>query len=129
MTVVNELRQKINDRLTSLGIDADDIDDALVAFSSDLVLEHILNNINHEQLPDGLLYHYIDAVCGRYIQGAYLTGKQTGIDFDAAFRSVHLGDTTVELGGLSEADKYKALTDALNGGLEAELECYRTLRW
>lgn len=124
--VSEKVRPKINDRLLSLGIE--DQDEMLIAYLYELTLEHVLNNINQEELPDGLTYHFVEAICGKYVQACYLSGRG-GIDFDTAFKSVHLGDTTVELGGLSEADKYKALTDALNKGLEAELECYRQLRW
>ena len=112
-----------------MGIEASQQDDTLITFSYELTLEHVLNNTNQEALPEGLIYSFISAVCGKYISALYLSGKAEGIDFDSAFRSVHLGDTSVELSGLTGAEKYKLLTDTLNSDLEDELECYRKLRW
>lgn len=127
--MTEELKAKVSDRLTGLGVSTDNIDETMIAFLYDVTLEHVLNNTYQEELPEGLTYHFIDAICGKYIQTLYLTGKLDGFDWDGAFRSVHLGDTSVELGGLTGADKFKLLTGSLNSGLEAELECYRKLRW
>lgn len=126
----SELLQEIKRRLTDdLGILSDDINEANLSFVYLITEEHIFNNCNIDELPDGLTYHFIDAVCGRYISSLYYTGKLNGFDFEGAFKSVHLGDTSVELTGLSAEEKLNKLIGALNSGLDGELECYRTLRW
>lgn len=130
MPTSEELLTRIKTRLTNdLKVQAEDIDDTALGFIMSMVQEHIFNNCNIDELPEGLTYHYIDAVCGRYIRTLYLTGKLTGYDFEGAFKSVHLGDTSVELSGLSAEEKLNKLIDGLNSGLDGELECYRKMYW
>ena len=143
-TVVNSVNKVLNDtnlttftedvvkRLVSFGYDPTEEDMWIIAYSTKGTVNHVLNEINHKTVPEGLREVVVDMVCGEVLNAKFLSGQlnMTALDLDGMIQSVREGDTTVNFSteGSDEA-KLKGLLSWLIHGKGCDLLCYRRMRW
>lgn len=143
-TVVNSVNNVLNDtnlndtveavikRLVSFGFVPTEEDSWMIAFSIKGTVNHVLNEINHTTVPEGLFEVVVDMVCGEVLNAKFHSGQLdlTDLDLDGMVQSVTEGDTTVSFSaeGSDEA-KLKGLLSWLIQGKGCDLLCYRKMRW
>ena len=95
-------------------------------------MNYVLNEINHQVVPEGLTEVVVDMVCGEVLNAKFLSGQLNldSLDLDGMIQSVKEGDTTVSFSaeGSDEA-KLKGLLSWLIHGKGSDLLCYRKMRW
>ena len=133
-TITDETVQLVLDRLKSLTFLDDDSDNDIIAFKIAYTMLEIENSIfnmcNIKNIPQGLMYVYVDVVCGKVILEAYRTKSlPSSFNLDEAFKSVKLGDIQVTEGGTDDATKLTAMCDYLIEHGKDELVCYRKIKW
>lgn len=100
-------------------------DEALLHYLYDAEVQHVLNDCNVSELPAELV-----PMVERVTAGQFLSISRVKVLGDEALdvvKSIKLGDTTVELGGVSAEDRLNALIAVLTK--ERDLSCFRRLRW
>ena len=143
-TVVDSVNKILNDtnlttftedvvkRLVSFGFNPTEEDAWMIAFSTKGTVNHVLNEINHATVPEGLFEVVVDMICGEVLNAKFLSGQLdlTNLDLDGMIQSVKEGDTTVTFSaeGSDEA-KLKGLLSWLIQGKGCDLLCYRKMRW
>ena len=143
-TVVNSVNNILNDtnltsitenvveRLVSFGYVPTDTDSWVIAYSIKGTVKHVLNEINHLTVPEGLTEVVVDMICGEVLNAKLLTGQleMESLDLDGMIQSVKEGDTQVNFSaeGSDEA-KLKNLLSWLIQGKGCDLLCYRKMRW
>ena len=127
-----ETVQAVMNRLVSFGYEPNKDDDWLIAYSIKGTVNHVLNEINHKTVPEGLFEVVVDMVCGEVLNAKFLSGQLNleSLDLDGLIQSVKEGDTTVNFSaeGSDEA-KLKNLLSWLMQGKGCDLLCYRKMRW
>lgn len=100
-------------------------DEVLLSYLLGNETQAILNNINADELPDGLGCVAEELAAGMYlnIRKDTVLGNE-GLD---VVTSVKEGDTTVNLGGSTPEERLVALIGVLRR--ERDLSCYRKLKW
>ena len=100
-------------------------DQMLIEYILSAEKQHILNDINQDQLPDGLQYDLRDIVAGRF-----LMARKAAIIGDDALnmvKSISEGGVSVSIGGTTADERIDALAKALLK--ERDYSCFRKLRW
>lgn len=131
-TNLNSITENVVERLVSFGYVPTDADSWMIAYSTKGTVKHVLNEINHQTVPDGLTEVVVDMICGEVLNAEFLSGQLDldGLDLDGMIQSVKQGDTTVNFGaeGSDEA-KLNNLLSWLIQGKGCDLLCYRKMRW
>lgn len=131
-TNLNTITEKVVNRLVSFGYDPTNEDDWMIAFTIQKSVNHVLNEINHSTVPNGLVELVVDMICGELLNAKFLSGQLNlaELDLDGMIQSVQEGDTTVSFSteGSDEA-KLKGLLSWLIQGKGCDLLCYRRMRW
>ena len=124
--------ESVIQRLVSFGYEPIEDDAWLIAYSIKGSVNHVLNEINHKTVPDGLFEIVVDMICGEVLNAKFLSGQLdiTGLDLDGMIQSVKEGDTQVNFSteGSDEA-KLQGLLSWLIQGKGSDLICYRKMRW
>ena len=121
---------EIKSRLEQLGYSTvSSSDEELIQFSIQKISEHIQNFCNVSEIPSGLKYQSIDAVCGEFLKIKKATGKLEGYDLEQGVTAIKLGDTNVSFSGQSSEDQFNALVSHLSSELERDLSCFRKICW
>ena len=135
--ILNDTNQKsitenVVERLVSFGYTPTDADGWVIAYSIKGIMNHVLNQINHQTVPDSLLEVVVDMVCGEVLNAKFCSGQleMDSLDLDGMIQSVKEGDTQVNFSaeGSDEA-KLKNLLSWLIQGKGCDLLCYRKMRW
>lgn len=131
-TNLTTMTETVVNRLVSLGYTPTDEDILTIAFSMQKTVNHVLNQIGHSTIPEGLVEIVVDMICGEFLNAKFLSGQLdlNGLDLDGMIQSVSQGDTSVSFSaeGSDEA-KLKGLLSWLIHGKEGDLICYRKMRW
>jgi len=131
-TNLTTFTEAVVNRLVSFGYDPTDEDAWVIAYTTKGTVNHVLNEINHQTVPDGLFEVVVDMVCGEVLNAKFMSGQldMTNLDLDGMIQSVKEGDTTVSFSaeGSDEA-KMKGLLSWLIQGKGCDLLCYRRMRW
>ena len=131
-TNLTAFTEDVVNRLVSFGYIPTEDDAWMIAFSTKGTVNHVLNEINHTTVPEGLFEVVVDMVCGEVLNAKFLSGQLdlTALDLDGMIQSVKEGDTTVTFSaeGTDEA-KLKGLLSWLIQGKGSDLVCYRKMRW
>lgn len=100
-------------------------DQTLIEYILSAERQHILNDINQDQLPDGLQYDLRDIVVGRFL----MARKAAVIGDDAlnVVKSISEGGVSVSIGGTTAEERIDALVGVLLK--ERDYSCFRKLRW
>lgn len=117
----------VTTRLKTFGYDAIENDIALIEYLIASVEQEILNFTNLEEVPEGLKYEWIDAVCGEFLKLAFGSKKLEGLD--QIVKSIKEGDTTVTLAeGMSTESQFLSCIKALRLNKGAMVR-HRVLTW
>ena len=143
-TVVNSVNSILKDtnltafttdavnRLVSFGYTPAESDSWMIAYSIKGTVNHVLNEINHQTVPEGLFEVVVDMICGELLNAKFQSGQldMNSLDLDGMIQSVKEGDTQVNFSaeGSDEA-KLKNLLSWLIQGKGCDLLCYRKMRW
>lgn len=131
-TNLNPVVEAVVNRLVFFGYEPVDADAWMIAFEMQKTVNHIKNETNLNNIPDGLFEVAVDMVCGEVLNSKYTSGqlKLDALDLDGVIQSVHEGDTSVTFSadGSDEA-KLKGLLSWLIQGKGSDLLCYRKMRW
>lgn len=131
-TDLTTMTETVVDRLVFLGYTPTDEDTWMIVFSMQKTVNHVLNQIGHSKIPEGLTEITVDMVCGEFLNVKFLSGQLdlTSLDLDGMIQSVSQGDTSVSFSaeGSDEA-KLKGLLSWLIHGKEGDLICCRKMRW
>lgn len=112
-------------RLEGLGFSV--ADEWVLIFCVDMVTNHIKNNCNISEVPEGLHEVAVDLACGEYLQGKFNAG-QLG-DYSQAISKIKEGDTDVTfVSGTSDVELLKLLIDSLRSR-EIDFAAYRRIKW
>ena len=128
----SSIAENVVERLVSFGCVPTDADSWMIAYSIKGTTNHVLNEINHLTVPEGLTEVVVDMICGEVLNAKFLSGQlnMNSLDLDGMIQSVKEGDTTVNFNaeGSDEA-KLKNLLSWLIQGKGCDLVCYRRMRW
>ena len=131
-TNLNPITEMVMGRLVSFGYDPTDEDAWMIAYNIKGTVNHVLNEINHTKIPEGLIEMVTDMICGEVLNAKFLTGQLEldSLDLDGMIQSVKEGDTQVNFNtdGSNEV-KLKNLLSWLIQGKGCDLLCYRRMRW
>ena len=143
-TVVDSVNKILNDtnlstftedvvnRLVSFGYIPTEEDAWMIAYTTKGTVNHVLNEINHSKVPEGLFEVVVDMVCGEVLNAKFCSGQldMTNLDLNGMIQSVTEGDTTVSFSAEgSDESKLKGLLSWLIQGKGCDLLCYRRMRW
>lgn len=131
-TNLNTLTESVVNRLVFFGYDPVEEDCWVIAYSIKGTVNHVLNEINHQTVPEGLFEVVVDMVCGEMLNAKFLSGQLNidSLDLDGVIQSVTEGDATVSFNAQgSDESKFKNLLTWLIQGKGCDLLCYRKLRW
>lgn len=131
-TNLNSMTENVVERLVSFGYIPTEDDAWMIAYTIKGTVNHVLNEINHSTVPEGLMEIVVDMICGEVLNAKYLSGQLdlTTLDLGGMIQSVKEGDTQVNFSteGSDEA-KLKGLLSWLIQGKGSDLLCYRRMRW
>lgn len=119
------------------------IDDEVLGIIADNATERLLNKLNRDDVPDGLILAWSYMVVGEYLKYAKNAGKLKDaegndiVDLDAAVSSISEGDTSVSYavgassGSSTPEQRLDALIDWLTGYIDSDRGYlrYRRLTW
>ena len=131
-TNLNSIVESMVNRLVSFGYDPTDDDAWMLAYSTKGAVNHVLNEINHQVIPEGLVEVVVDMICGEVLNAKFNCGQLdlTALDLNGMIQSVTQGDTTVSFSVEgSDEGKLKELFSWLIQGKGSDLLCYRRMRW
>lgn len=122
-------------RLQSLGyeVKADDI--AALTFCVENVRDTVKNEINWQDVPEGLEHIAIDMACGEFLNAkkTFAPDDIENLDLDQAVKQIQTGDTNTvfAVGDGSQTDEQR-LTEFINYLLNygrSEFNSFRRIRW
>jgi len=131
-TNLNTTVEAVVNRLVSFGYIPTEEDAWMIAYTTKGTVNHVLNEINHTKVPDGLFEVVVDMVCGEVLNAKFCSGQLelTSLDLDGMIQSVKEGDTQVDFSAEgSDESKLKGLLSWLIQGKGCDLLCYRKMRW
>ena len=124
--------EMVLNRLDSFGYEVKEEDAWMIGFEMQKVENHIKNECNISEIPEGLIQVAVDMVCGEFLLQLISLGKLNDIQITQTLSSVKLGDTTVSYSTSGAVDKVALFTGLMNDlihGKEGELVCYRKMHW
>ena len=131
-TNLKTITETVVERLVSFGYAPTEEDAWMIGFSMQKSVNHVLNEINHQTVPEGLFEVVVDMICGEVLYTLFLSGQldMSTLDLDGMIQSVKEGDTQVNFSteGSDEA-KAQELFRWLIHGKGCDLLCYRKMRW
>lgn len=122
-------------RLESLDYEVREADSASLAFCVEKVRSTIKNEINWQDVPEGLVHIAIDMACGEFLKGlmTFAPDALSGFDLDAAVKRIQTGDTTTEFavgdGSQTDEQRLTAFVNYLLNYGKDEFNSFRRLRW
>lgn len=131
-TNLNPTVEAVVERLVSFGYIPTDSDGWLIAYSIKGTVNHVLNQINHQTVSEGLFEVVVDMVCGEVLNAKFTSGQleMDSLDLDGMIQSVKEGDTQVNFSAEgSDESKLKSLLSWLIQGKGCDLLCCRKMRW
>lgn len=99
-----DILQDVRNRLSGFGFDASG-DDVSLTFAIARAREQILNDINHDEVPEGLRYTFIDMACGFYLHDLKAMGQidASVIDLSSSpAKQIKEGDVQVTFAAASD---------------------------
>lgn len=115
---MDDIYSAVLDRLATLGVDGLSDDDKAVRFAVDRTRERILNDINHEEVPEELRYTFIDMAAGTYLHDM----KAMGL-----LQIQELDYTTAPAKQIKEGDVQITFAAAADGSLTPEARLDRMI--
>ena len=111
----------IKSRLTDLGYVVLETDETALQHTILSVEQSILNYINTKTIPKELELATINRICGEFL----FLQKQCGKIIEDDFKSIKLGDVTVDFGG--SGTSFDGMVESLRN--DGDIKCCRKLKW
>ncbi len=126
-----DILDKVTGRLESLGYIVESLDTAALRYDIDKAESDLKARTNLSELPEGLLYVWIDMAAGLFLSDRKAVGALgESYDFAAAVKSVSEGDTSVTFGDASTVDnQFNALLAKMIHPNADIIARYRRLVW
>lgn len=127
--------ETVKNRLKSFGYEVKADDEFALTFCVEKVRSTIKNEINRQDIPEGLEHIAIDMAMGEFLlaKKTFAPDDLTGLDLTAAVKEIKEGDTTVAFGtGEGSQTPEQRLTAFINYLLtygKAEFSSFRRLKW
>lgn len=125
----------VKDRLKSFGYEVKADDEFALTFCVEKVRITIKNEINWQDVPEGLEHIAVDMVAGEFLlsKKTFAPNDLVGFDLDYAVKQIQTGDTnTVFATGEGSLTPEQRLTTFINYLLsygKAEFNSFRRIRW
>lgn len=120
-------------RLESLGYTATEADTWVLGFIIEKVENHIKNDCNVSEVPDGLHQIAVDMAVGEFLFQKKSTGQLTGFDMEAVVKQVQEGDTSVTYaigeGSSTPEQRFDSLVHYLMNYGKGSFASYRRIKW
>lgn len=134
---MDDIYSAVLDRLATLGVDGLSDDDKAVRFAVDRTRERILNDINHEEVPEELRHTFIDMAAGTYLYDLKAMGLLQLHELDyatAPAKQIKEGDVQITFasaadGSLTPEARLDRLIHTLTHPDPALLASFRRLVW
>lgn len=125
----------VKDRLKSLGYEVKADDEFALTFCVEKVRSTIKNEINWQDVPEGLEHIAVDMAAGEFLlsKKTFAPNDLVAFDLDYAVKQIQTGDTnTVFATGEGSLTPEQRLTTFINYLLsygKAEFNSFRRIRW
>lgn len=127
--------EAVKERLKSFGYEVKADDEFALTFCVEKVRSTIKNEINWQDVPEGLEHIAVDMAVGEFLlaKKTFSPDSIAGLDLDMAVKQIQTGDTnTVFATGEGSLTAEQRLNNFLNYLLtygRDEFSCYRKIRW
>lgn len=120
----------VEERLTALGCELTESDSTIISFIVTEVTNDWYISTNTNTVPDEMKPILANRVCGKFLLSKRSIGQLDieTLDFEVV-KSVSMGDTSVTMGGTSNADLFDAYVNYLLNDGKGKVGCYRRLKW
>ena len=122
----------IETRLSSLGYTMASGDKTVISYIENKTTETFKNHTNLDEVPEGLYYKWIDAICADFLSAKYSTGGLSENETKGIISKIQEGDTTVEYATGSTSNTPQAVFLKTIESLKlpySEIIKYRRLVW
>lgn len=125
----------VKERLKSFGYELKAEDDFVLSFCIDKVRSSIKNEINWQDVPEGLEHIAIDMVVGEFLlsKKTFAPNELEGFDLDYAVKQIQTGDTNTVFaigeGSMTPEQRLTAFINYLLSYGKAEFNSFRRVRW
>lgn len=125
----------VKGRLKGFGIEAGENDEFALVFCTEKVRDTIKNEINHQDVPEGLEHIAADMAVGEYLMAkkTFAPDALNGIDFGYAVKQLQTGDTNTVFavgdGSMTPEQRLNAFINYLLSYGKGEFNSYRRIRW
>lgn len=125
----------VKERLKSFGYEVKESDEFSLTFCVEKVRSTIKNEINWQEVPEGLEHIAVDMAVGDFLlsKKTFAPNDLVGFDLDYAVKQIQTGDTnTVFVTGEGSLTPEQRLTTFINYLLsygKAEFNSFRRIRW
>lgn len=125
----------VKERLKSFGYEVKESDEFALTFCVEKVRSTIKNEINWQEVPEGLEHIAVDMAVGDFLlsKKTFAPNDLVGFDLDYAVKQIQTGDTnTVFATGEGSLTPEQRLTTFINYFLsygKAEFNSFRRIRW
>ncbi len=127
--------ETVKNRLASFGYEVKAGDEFALAFCIEKVRSTIKNEINWQDVPEGLEHVAVDMAAGEFLlsKKTFVPADIAGLDLDYAVKQIQTGDTnTVFATGEGSSTPEQRLTTFINYLLsygKGEFNSFRRIRW
>lgn len=125
----------VKDRLKSLGYEVKADDEFALTFCVEKVRSTIKNEINWQDMPEGLEHIAVDMAAGEFLlsKKTFAPNDLVGFDLDYAVKQIQTGDTNTVFatgeGSLTPEQRLTAFINYLLSYGKAEFNSFRRIRW
>lgn len=125
----------VKDRLKSLGYEVKADDEFALTFCVEKVRSTIKNEINWQDVPEGLEHIAVDMAAGEFLlsKKTFAPNDLVGFDLDYAVKQIQTGDTNTVFatgeGSLTPEQRLTAFINYLLSYGKAEFNSFRRIRW
>lgn len=125
----------VKDRLKSLGYEVKADDEFALTFCVEKVRSTIKNEINWQDVPEGLEHIAVDMAAGEFLlsKKTFAPNDLVGFDLDYAVKQIQTGDTNTVFatgeGSLAPEQRLTAFINYLLSYGKAEFNSFRRIRW
>lgn len=127
--------ESVKDRLKCFGYEVKADDEFALTFCVEKVRNTIKNEINCENVPEGLEHIANDMAAGEFLlsKKTFAPEELEGFDFEYAVKQIQTGDTNTVFvtgeGSLTPEQRLNAFINYLLSYGKTEFNSYRRLRW
>ena len=125
----------VKDRVKSLGYEVKADDEFALTFCVEKVRSTIKNEINWQDVPEGLEHIAVDMAAGEFLlsKKTFAPNDLVGFDLDYAVKQIQTGDTNTVFatgeGSLTPEQRLTAFINYLLSYGKAEFNSFRRIRW